>query len=144
MNDHRHDRRLATEARPGSDGQQRSLAGRRFSRRALNGPETVEAYIRADSPPRYMRRLREIETLFRAHRRRLEAAYRALEEAAGHDAELFAHRWRARAHAWRFDRLNELIRQHNDWYPIERNLPMDPRTRDYVPVRGQSYRRLEL
>ena len=43
-----------------------------------------------------------------------------------------------------FDELNELIRQHNEWYPIERDLPMDPRTRDYVLIRGRSYRRPEL
>ena len=45
------------------------------------------------------------------------------------------------ADAWSFDDLNELIEQHNDWYPIERQLPMDPRTRDYVRFAGRSYRR---
>ena len=34
-----------------------------------------------------------------------------------------------------------LIEQHNDWYPIERQLPMDPRTGDYVRFAGRSYRR---
>ena len=48
------------------------------------------------------------------------------------------------AHAPAFDDLNELIRQHNEWYPIERDLPMDLRTRDYVQVNGRSYRRPEL
>ena len=38
----------------------------------------------------------------------------------------------------------ELIRQHNEWYPIERDLPMDFRTRDYVPVNGRSFRREPL
>ncbi len=42
---------------------------------------------------------------------------------------------------WSFDRLNELIEQHNEWYPIERDLPMDLRTRDYVLVNGRSFRR---
>jgi hypothetical protein len=43
---------------------------------------------------------------------------------------------------WRFDReLNELIEQHNAWYPIERDLPVNPRTGEYVPVGGRSYRR---
>ena len=46
--------------------------------------------------------------------------------------------------AARYDELNELIRQHNDWYPIERDLPMDPRTGDYVRVHGRSHRRAEL
>jgi hypothetical protein len=112
--------------------------------RALSGPQVVEAYLRGNLPPRYMRRLREIEVEFQAQRRRLEAAYRALEDACGYDADLFSRRWRARASAWPFDKLNELIRQHNAWYPVEANLPMDPRTRDYVAVRGASYRRMEL
>ena len=41
----------------------------------------------------------------------------------------------------RFEELNELITQHNEWYPIERDLPMDLRTRDYVLINGRSYRR---
>jgi hypothetical protein len=60
------------------------------------------------------------------------------------DPEAFAEQWRARAHEWNFDAVNELIRQHNEWYPIERNLPLDPRTRDYVKIRGRSYRRTEI
>ena len=51
---------------------------------------------------------------------------------------------RAFAHRCRFDELNELIRQHNEWYPIERDLPMDLRTRDYVLINGRSYRREPL
>jgi hypothetical protein len=91
-----------------------------------------------------MQRLREIETEFRIQRRRLEEAYRVLEEACGRDGELFSRCWRAEANAWPFDRLNKLIREHNAWYPVEVDLPMDPRTRNYVPVRGASYRRIEL
>ena len=65
-------------------------------------------------------------------------AYRALQEECRGDARAaFARRWRAAARAWAFDELNELIAQHNDWYPIERQLPMDPRTRDYVSLRRQ-------
>jgi hypothetical protein len=91
-----------------------------------------------------MLRLREIETVFQAERRRLDAAYRALLEARSHDPERFSRRWRRLAHAWRFEHLNDLVREHNTWYPVEASLPMDPRTRDYRPVRGASYRRLEL
>ena len=40
--------------------------------------------------------------------------------------------------------MNELIGQHNEWFPIERQLPIDPRTRDYVLVGGRPYRRDEL
>ena len=104
----------------------------------------MEAYLRANTPPRYMLRLREIEIEFSIQRRKLEDAYDRLRELCGDDREQFARRWRRQAETWRFGPLNDLIRQHNDWYPVEANLPMDPRTRDYVPIRGGSYRRIEL
>jgi hypothetical protein len=91
-----------------------------------------------------MQRLREIEVEYRSQKRRLEAAYGSLVEAFGDDPDRFARHWRTRAEAWPFDRLNRLVREHNEWYPIEARLPMDPRTRDYRPVRGASYLRLEL
>src|SRR5918998_3593931 len=124
-----------TDARP-----RRGLR-RRDMRRASVAPRTIESYLKANSAPRYMRRLREIETEFQTQQRRLEAAYAGLTEALGHDAERFSRRWRAAARGWRFDRLNDLVREHNDWYPVEASLPMDPRTRDYRAVRGASYRR---
>lgn len=107
-------------------------------------PQAVEAYLKGNSRPRYMLRLLEIDGEFRAQMRRLEVAYRELEDACGHQADEFSRRWRAEAGAWSFDHLNDLIRQHNAWYPAEANLAMDPRTLDYVPIRGASYRRVEL
>lgn len=117
--------------------------GKPLSRRTRQTKRTVESYLRAGVMPRYMERLREIETSIRSHRHELERAYRRL-HAEGLDAEEFARRWEARVNTWRFEKLNQLIREHNDWYPIESNLPMDPRTRDYVLVRGRSYVRAEL
>jgi len=55
-----------------------------------------------------------------------------------------ARRWRALAAAWDLEAVNALIGRHNDWFPIERDLAMDPRTGDYVKVHGRSYRRPEL
>lgn len=98
----------------------------------------------ADQPPAYIRRLRAIELEFGALLRRLESAYEALRAECGHDAEAFSRSWRARAHGPQLEPLNELIRAHNAWYPAEANLPMDPRLRDYVPIGGRSYRRIEL
>ena len=128
-----------------SRGRAVAESGRRrhFRRRTVKG-ETVESYLRGNSAPRYMQRLRQIETEFSSHRRRLLDAYSELREAHAHDRDGFFHLWRARAHSWSFDRLNELIREHNAWYPVEVNLPMDPRTRNFVPVHGRSYRRVEL
>jgi hypothetical protein len=53
-------------------------------------------------------------------------------------------RWLEIAQRWDFAAVNELIREHNEWYPVERDLPMNPRTKDYVLVNGHSYRREEL
>src|SRR5436305_751325 len=91
-----------------------------------------------------MERLREIDSSIALERRRLERSWRSLARAWGHDPEQFARRWRARAGAWPLDHINELIREHNEWYPIEAGLPLDPRTRDYVSIRGRSYRREEV
>jgi hypothetical protein len=118
--------------------------GRPLSRRALRTRRSVEAYLKAGIIPRYMERLRDIESQTQEQRRRLAAAYAALQEACRGDDELFERRWRARARSWSFERLNELIREHNEWYPVEADLAIDLRTRDYVLIRGRSYRRREL
>lgn len=116
-------------------------AGKPISARARQSARSVEAYLKAGVRPRWMERLSEIDRGMHSERRRLERAYRATREAAGAD---FAERWRAYAHEQRFDHLNQLIRQHNEWYPIERDLPMDPRTGEYVKILGRSHRRPEL
>ncbi len=115
--------------------------GQPLSRRSMQRRRTVEAYLTAGAPPRWMERLGQIDHGIKREQRRLERAHRLLREECGEDAEVFAQRWRALVASWDFDELNALIRQHNDWYPIERNLPINPRTRDYVTVGGQSYRR---
>jgi hypothetical protein len=116
--------------------------GRPLSERARLSRRSVEDYLRAGGRPRWMERLLEIERATARERRRLERAHRTLREEVPHAQ--FPARWRALARAWDFGAVNELIRQHNDWYPIERDLPMDLRTRDYVRVGGRSYRRTPL
>src|SRR3954447_20442093 len=99
--------------------------GKPLSRRARQTKRSVEAYLRAGVLPRYMERLREIERETEEQRTRLARAYRLLQAETDGDPELFAKLWRRRAHAWRFDKLNRLIDEHNEWYPIEASLPMD-------------------
>jgi hypothetical protein len=118
--------------------------GKPLPRRVRQMQRSVEAYLRAGGLPRYMERARDIEQGIRTERIHLERAYARLMEECGSDRREFGRRWRAQARAWSFDRLNQLIREHNEWYPIEANLPMDPRTRDYVLIRGRSYRKHEL
>jgi hypothetical protein len=120
------------------------VGGRPLSRRARQTRRSVEAYLKAGVLPRYMERLREIERETADHLARLERAYRALSQEHEGDPRTFAKRWRARARNWRFDHVNRLIEEHNDWYPIESQLPMDPRTRDYQRIRGRPYTRQPL
>jgi len=134
----------AVERRIVRSGVDESREGRPLSRRARQTRRTVEAYLAAGVMPRYMERLREIEAERKRLRRQIARAYARLREECGEDREAFAKRWRARAHSWRFEDINRLIQEHNDWYPIESGLPLDPRTRDYVPIRGRSYRRSPL
>ena len=113
-------------------------------RRSLTYADAVEAYLRGNSVPRYMLRLRELESEFQALCAALEQAYRDLAEDCGGDVARFAAEWTAKLDGWSFERVNLLVRQHNAWYPLEVDLPMDPRSRDFVPIHGKSYRRLEL
>lgn len=120
--------------------------GAPVDRRALQRQRSLETYLKAGVRPRWMERVTQIDRGIAAERGRLEAEYRALARECGRHAARFARRWRERAAAYApaDDDLNELIRQHNEWYPVERDLPMDPRTKDYVPIHGRSYRRPEL
>jgi hypothetical protein len=83
---------------------------------ARNFSLSIEDRIRAfaQGPLAYMRRLRTIEDL----RERLVRRFAA----AGDDA------WTVDEMAADLARLNELIERHNRYYPIEANLPVDPRT----------------
>jgi hypothetical protein len=116
--------------------------GRPISGRARQSARSIENYLKAGVRPRWMECIAEIERGVRMERLRLERAHRVLREQG--DPATFPQRWRAFAQRVRFDELNALIRQHNEWYPIERDLPMDPRTGEYVPIMGRSFRRREL
>ncbi|WP_051323811.1 hypothetical protein [Candidatus Solirubrobacter pratensis] len=136
--------RSAAERIVRSDLDESAGIGSPLSSLARSTQRTVEAYLRAGVRPRWMERIAEIDHSIAFHRRNYARRYRALREECGADRARFAERWRALAGAARFDELNELIAQHNEWYPIERDLPMDLRTRDYVLINGRSYRREPL
>lgn len=119
----------------------RTGVGRPLSRQTLQRQRTVESYLKGDAIPRFMQRAAEIDRGVRELRRALAEARRRLRTQCGSDANAFSRAWAERAHAWDTAALNELIDQHNAWYPVERDLPMDPRTGQYVLVRGRSYRR---
>lgn len=119
--------------------------GRPLARRTIERERTVESYITGQELPRYIRRAREIEKATAEHERRLREAREQLRAQHAGDPRGFAAAWRELARAWSFDDVNALVRAHNAYYPIERDLPMDPRTGRYVHVGGgRSYERTEL
>ncbi len=109
------------------------LDGTPLRRRLGRSQTDPDRYVSAGGGPLpYMLRLRRIE-----------------EETAGHLARLAeareAHRddpvgWRRLVERWDFSEVNELIDRHNRFYPIEAQLAMDPRSRDFVTVGGRSRR----
>lgn len=125
-------------------GMAEGRGSRRISRRVLSSPSSVEAYLRAGVIPRFIERARQIEDEKNRQRWRLERAYAWMREKYAGDPRAFAERWHRLAHNWRFDELNELIAEHNRWYPAERRLPLNPRTGDYVTVGGRDWRREPL
>ena len=117
-----------------------SGVGKPLSERAAQRQRSVESYLRGEVMPRYMSRARDIERGTAEHLEALEQAYARLRR-EGLAPEEHARRWTETARGWDFREVNALIEQHNAWYPIERDLPMDPRTGDYVQVSGRPYRR---
>ncbi len=94
--------------------------------------------------PRWMERLQEIDGLVLETQARLQARWRELAGELRGQPERFAQRWAEMVEAWDFGAVNELIQQHNRYYPVERKLPFDLRRRDYVDMWGISWRRQPL
>ena len=117
---------------------------RKIARRSLRNVSSVEQYLQAGVVPRFIERARQIEDGTRRHRLRLQRAYDWVREQHGEDPEEFAARWTAIAANWRFDDVNELIEEHNQWYPAERRLPLNPRTGDYLTIGNRDWRRHPL
>jgi hypothetical protein len=103
----------------------------------------VERYLMAGVVPRFIERGRQIEAGTHRHRKRIERAYEWARRRYVNPEE-FALQWRALAESWCFDDINELIDEHNQWYPAERRLPLNPRTGDYLTIGNRDWRRRRL
>ena len=111
------------------------LKGRHLSLRLRNFRPDAGSYLASlGGPLPYMTRLREIDRLLSRYEEQLRDEYADADPAA----------WPARAQAWDFSEVNDLIDRHNRWYPVEARLPMDPTTGDFALVNGRSYRRRPL
>jgi hypothetical protein len=115
--------------------------GKPLALRMRNFRPRADAYLAAARGPlHYMLRLHEIEVRSEAHEVALREAWHALAGECEHDASGFARRWRSHARHVDFAEVNDLVERHNRWYPVESNLPMDPRTGDYALVNARNYR----
>ena len=110
-------------------------------RHTVVNPDAVEKYIRGSIMPRFMQRLRDIDAELQRHSHRLERHYSQLREECAGDPEGFERRWRELAAGWDFTQVNVLIEQHNEYFPIERNLPINARTGEYRTVTGRPHTR---
>jgi hypothetical protein len=81
--------------------------------------------------PAWIRRTRELELRLEELESALERAWRRSDP----------QRWAGRAHAWDLQEINAVIVAYNLNFPIERDLPMDLRSRDYTH-RGAPWRPL--
>ena len=121
--------------------------GRPLTERARIAQRSVESYLLgANNPPRWMERVAEID---RALKRERQPAAGGVADAASASTGRTATGSRRRgarfaasaAESREYRELNELIRAHNEWYPVERNLPVNPRTGEWVTVGGRSFLR---
>jgi hypothetical protein len=118
--------------------------GKPFTERARIAQRSVEGYlVGANNPPRWMERVAEIDRRVKRERRLLGEEWRALRAEFGADDAgriAFAREWRAfavsRGRSREHRELNQLIRAHNEWYPVERDLPVNPRTGEWITARG--------
>jgi hypothetical protein len=113
------------------------LVGKPLERRIRAFGAQADTYLASlAGPPIYMQRARMIDEETERHRAQLAEAHELYRD---DPAE-----WRRIAEHWNFTEVNDLIERHNLWYPIEAQLPMNPRTKDYVEVGGRPYRREPL
>jgi hypothetical protein len=109
------------------------LHGRPLAQRLRLGSVELDRYIAERlGGLSYMRRLRAIEDEEARQLRLLDDAWHALAAEEGMSDAAFVLAWREAATSWDFRRLNELVTRHNEYYPIEARVPMNPRTGDYA------------
>jgi hypothetical protein len=94
--------------------------------------------------PAWSRRLKRIYDLTAILTVQLQGEWHLAARAARGDRARFLEAWRRHATSVDFEQLNDLIANHNRYFPIEANLPMDVKTLDYVSFAGADYRREPL
>jgi hypothetical protein len=109
------------------------------------GPVDSATYLTASlGAPRWMERLQDIQGYRREHEARLRTRWRELALELRGRPEAFAHAWPRVAAGWDFSAHNRLVEDHNEYYPVERRLRFDLRSREYVDMWGIGWRQEPL
>lgn len=94
----------------------------------VNFDVPIEQQVRAKSgPPPYAVRAKTVEDLTEKLHQALRAQWKELAENET-DGKRFERVWKAVIETLELDRLNDLIKEHNTFYPIEANLKEHPDT----------------
>src|SRR3954452_15742065 len=96
-----------------------SRYGKPLSRRQRQTRRTLESYLRAGVVPRYMQRLREIEQERRRQTSWLRGGLPQVRDPSGGGPGEIERGWPGNGAALNFEAHNQLVREHNEWYPIE-------------------------
>jgi hypothetical protein len=132
----------AWDSLPAAD---RKPAGKRTARARrpipATGPVDSATYLTASlGAPRWMERLQDIQGYRREYEGRLHTRWRELALELRGRPEEFALAWRRIAAGWDFSAHNQLVDDHNEYYPVERRLRFELRARDYVDMWGIGWR----
>ncbi|MFN0070246.1 MAG: hypothetical protein ACKVVP_01990 [Chloroflexota bacterium] len=98
------------------------------------------AGIAMGGAPAWAIRLKKIEALTDRLLTELRGDWVALAQEYRREPQLFPVAWAHRLNQLDLGLVNELIRRHNRYFPAEANLPMSPRTGDYVGWGGRDWR----
>jgi len=95
----------------------------------VNFDVPMEQKIRARmGPPSYAVRARYVEDLEEELYEELDKKWKMVAETYRHDPEKFNTLWRVVIETLDVEHINQLIKEHNQYYPIEANLREDPDT----------------
>ncbi len=79
-------------------------------------------------PPHYATRARRIENITQKLIEDLAVEHENMKQEYDDRPEVFARKWQELIASLELDDLNELIEKHNQYYPMEANLQIDPET----------------
>lgn len=91
--------------------------------------------------PNRIERLKRIEGELERQHRRLRTAWTELAMELADDPVAFAERWSERLDRWSFLEHDELVDEHNEWFPIEARLVWNRELDDYRAPFGLPWRK---